>query len=185
MVTTTSPTSPSATGSPVPGRTISTITSSSSDQAFARRRLVGDHAQIGGGIGLIGGDAARREHLRTAAAGRPRRTPAPCSATTRRRRSSSAFSSMMLAGSTACRHSQPAAGRPSPAPAFRSARRRPGRPGSPGAAHRLDHEAGRRHVVGEAVVHQVAGAEAGRIHGPAERQQSSPQPFRIVDRAGR
>ena len=57
-VTTTSPTSPSATGSPVPGRTISSSTSSFKHHALARRRLVGDEAEIGGGIGLVGVDAA-------------------------------------------------------------------------------------------------------------------------------
>ena len=58
MVTTTSPTSPSATGSPVPGRTISTISVLVDDHALSRLALVGDDAGLGDRVALQHRDAA-------------------------------------------------------------------------------------------------------------------------------
>ena len=92
-------------------------------------------------------------------------TRAPSSATAGRRRSRRP-SRAGCAGSSACRRRRRAAGRPSPAAAARSGRCPPGtrcsRSRTRAAVH---HRAGRREVIAEAVVHQVAGAKAGGEQG--------------------
>ena len=63
------------------------------DQAFARRGLVGDQAEVGGAVALVGGDAARRRASRAARQETPRRRATPSSATAAATPVSSAFSS--------------------------------------------------------------------------------------------
>ena len=49
----------------------------------------------------------------------------------------------------------------------------------------LDHRAGRREVVGEAVVHEIAGAKAGGEERARDAPVVAPRALRVVDRAGR
>ena len=62
----------------------------------------------------------------------------------------------------------------------------PGTTGQASArAPALHHLAGGREVVGEAVVDDVAGPEAGGVEGAGEAPVVGPRPFRVVDRPGR
>ena len=153
---------PRATGSPVPGPHDLDDHALVEHQALARRGLVGDEAEVGGAVALVGVDAARARASRAAPAETPRRRPSAFFSDGSATPSSSAFSSDAASGSSACRCSRRAAGRPSPGPACSVW---PVPAGKDGAADRvragLHHRAGGREVIAEAVVDQVAGAKAG------------------------
>ena len=127
VVTTTSPTSPSATGSPVPGRRISTMTPSSTISPRHRFGFVGDQSQVRGAVALPHIDAARLEpvaHRRQQGfAGHH-----ALSSGSRHRPSVRRLSRGGSSGTKACRHSHSVSDRRWPRPAIRSGRCRPGIP---------------------------------------------------------
>ena len=152
-------------------------------QPFARRGLVGDDAEVGGAVGLVGVDAARRAGTRAPAAGTPRRKR---SAPLDRARSHAQLVALLQdqleerrRADVARRlqvgdHARLHLGLPDAAGNHRAAEVvQPG----------LEHRARGREVIRVAVEHHVAGAEAGR----EERARGAPEvraaALGIVDRA--
>ena len=156
------------------------------DQPVARARLVRDQAEVGGAVGLVGGDAALAEPV--AQRRRHRLAAQRCLGERRQREAGlvGLFRAARAGSFGVFRH------RPSARSVGHRLQLQLGLAGAgrkDGAADRVraafHHRAGRREVIAEAVVDQVAGAKAGG----EERSRHAPvvgtRTFGLVDRPGR